>query len=217
VKAFLQIGVFQYLNGGLLSEILLREPGLDQAITNGQIALSSRRPINPRTDPLTSSIMEAAKNLFTIGYEGLTLDAFIQRLQSNSVRTLVDVRELPLSRKKGFSKRALAETLATHGITYMHMPTLGCPKPIRDRYRADGNWSRYTHAFMKHLADQQPAVQELADISHALTAALMCYEADFNRCHRTYVARAAVATSDLGVMHITAETTIPESGRRAVA
>jgi uncharacterized protein (DUF488 family) len=161
--------------------------------------------------------METPTHLYTVGYEGLTLEAFIQRLRDNSIRTLVDVRELPLSRKRGFSKRALAETLASHGITYMHMPKLGCPKPIRDCYKADGNWSRYTRAFLKHLADQQPAVQELADISQALTAALLCYEADFSRCHRTYVARAAVATSDLGVIHITAKTTIPESGRRAAA
>jgi len=161
--------------------------------------------------------MKTPKNLFTIGYEGLTLEAFIQLLQSSSIQTLVDVRELPLSRKRGFSKRALAEALASHGIIYLHMPALGCPKPIRDRYRADGNRSRYTHAFMKYLADQPQAVQELAVISHASTAALMCYEADFNRCHRTYVARAVVATKELGIMHITAKTTIPELERRAVA
>jgi uncharacterized protein (DUF488 family) len=78
--------------------------------------------------------MKTPKNLFTVGYEGLMLEAFIQRLQSNSIQTLVDVRELPLSRKRGFSKRALAEALALQGITYLHMPALGCPKPIRDRY-----------------------------------------------------------------------------------
>ncbi len=161
--------------------------------------------------------MKTPKNIFTVGYEGLTLEAFIQRLQGNSIQTLVDVRELPLSRKRGFSKRALAQALEPYGITYLHMPALGCPKPIRDRHRADGNWNRYTHAFMKHLAEQQPAVQELADISHTSTAALMCYEADFNRCHRTYVARAAGATRGFDVAHITAETTIPEPGRRAVA
>jgi uncharacterized protein (DUF488 family) len=161
--------------------------------------------------------METPKHLYTIGYEGLTLDTFIQRLRDNSIRTLVDVRELPLSRKRGFSKRALAEALAPHGITYVHMSTLGCPKPIRDCYKADGNWIRYTRAFLKHLADQQAAVQELAKISRTLTAALLCFEADFNRCHRTYVARAAIAASAPGIVHITAKTTIPESGRRAAA
>jgi uncharacterized protein (DUF488 family) len=70
---------------------------------------------------------------------------------------------------------------------------------------------------MKHLVDQSQAVQKLADVSHASNAALMCYEADFDRCHRTYVARAVVANKELGILHITAETTIPEPARRAVA
>jgi len=46
--------------------------------------------------------------LFTLGYEGLTIEAFIARLQAAQVKTVVDVRELPLSRKKGFSKSASA-------------------------------------------------------------------------------------------------------------
>ncbi|MBK6650144.1 MAG: DUF488 domain-containing protein [Betaproteobacteria bacterium] len=47
--------------------------------------------------------------LFTLGYEGLTIDAFIARLQAAQVKTVVDVRELPLSRKKGFSKTGLPQ------------------------------------------------------------------------------------------------------------
>ena len=60
--------------------------------------------------------------LFTLGYDGLTIDAFIARLQAAQVKTVVDVRELPLSRKKGFSKTAFCTALATHGIAYLHPP-----------------------------------------------------------------------------------------------
>ena len=77
--------------------------------------------------------------LFTLGYEGLTIEAFIARLQAAQVKTVVDVRELPLSRKKGFSKSAFCAALSAHGIAYLHAPALGCPKPIRNQYKADGN------------------------------------------------------------------------------
>ena len=44
--------------------------------------------------------------IFTFGYEGLPLKAFIARLKSAGIQTVVDVRANPLSRKPGFSKRA---------------------------------------------------------------------------------------------------------------
>lgn len=161
--------------------------------------------------------MKRPVHLYTIGYEGLSINAFIQRLLDHGVQTLLDVRELPLSRKAGFSKRALADALAQRGIAYAHMPTLGCPKSIRDAYKSDGNWLRYTQAFMKHLDAQHACVKELAKIGTATTAALVCFEADFNRCHRTYVARAAHAAGAPAVSHITARTTIAELPRRAAA
>ena len=79
--------------------------------------------------------------LFTFGYEGLTIDDFIARLKDARVNLIVDVRELPLSRKKGFSKSAFREHLAAAGIGYEHRPALGCPKPVRDQYRADSDWT----------------------------------------------------------------------------
>jgi uncharacterized protein (DUF488 family) len=161
--------------------------------------------------------MKNSRPLYTIGYEGMTAESFIGRLQSAGVQTLVDVRELPLSRKAGFSKKALSQTLAECGIAYAHMPALGCPKPIRDRYKTDGDWQQYTAAFKKYLATQHVAVSELAKIGTATTAALMCFEADYARCHRTYVARAANLAGAPAVAHITARTVIPEPARRAAA
>ena len=71
--------------------------------------------------------------LFTLGDEGLTIGAFIACLQAAQVKTVVDVRELPLSCKKGFSKSAFCAALSAHDIAYLHAPALGCPKPIRSQ------------------------------------------------------------------------------------
>lgn len=161
--------------------------------------------------------MKITTNLYTFGYEGLTIDAFIARLKEAGVKTVIDVRELPLSRKKGFSKRSFAEALHNAGLAYAHMPALGCPKPIRDRYKHDADWSVYVRQFNTYLAGQDAAVLELAKIAKSTPACLVCYEADFNFCHRSLVARAVAQAGGQRVVHLTAKTAIPEVPARAAA
>jgi len=143
--------------------------------------------------------------VFTIGYEGLSIDAFLSMLTEYDIETVVDVRELPLSRKPGFSKKALANTLNLSGLEYTHMVNLGCPKPVRDGYREDGNWRRYTDGFLKHLKTQETAIVELSELVVTSNCALLCYEADFNFCHRLMVANAVRDYCGAGVEHIKAE------------
>ena len=90
--------------------------------------------------------------LYTFGYEGLAIDAFIARLKSARVETVIDVRANPLSRKRGFSKTSFAIALRAAGIEYRHVVAMGCPKPVRDQYKEDGNWATYTRGFMRHLS-----------------------------------------------------------------
>lgn len=156
-------------------------------------------------------------NLYTFGYEGLAVGEFIDRLHAAGVRTVVDVRELPLSRKKGFSKQSFAEALRAAGIDYVHMPVLGCPKPIRNNYKANGNWKTYTRAFNAYISTQKSAILDLAKLSRQKTACLVCFEADFAYCHRSFVARAAVAVGAPPVLHLTAKTMIPDVSLRAAA
>lgn len=149
--------------------------------------------------------------LFTFGYEGLTIEGFIARLKDAQVDLIVDVRELPLSRKKGFSKSAFREHLAAAGIGYEHRPALGCPKPVRDQYRADGDWASYTRGFMAHLATVKTEVRHLAATALTKRACLVCFEANFSACHRTYVARAARAAGGPAVQHLTAKTVFADA------
>jgi uncharacterized protein (DUF488 family) len=159
----------------------------------------------------------APMTLFTFGYEGLAIDVFIARLKKAGVRTVLDVRQLPLSRKPGFSKGALSTALHTTGIVYAHVPALGCPRPIRDRYKIDGDWAAYVKAFSAYLAEQGEAVAELARIAKKTSACLVCFEADFNRCHRSIVARATARAGGPRVIHLTLKGEIPDVAARAVA
>jgi uncharacterized protein (DUF488 family) len=142
--------------------------------------------------------------IYTIGYEGLNTDEFMSLLQQHNIETIVDVRQMPLSRKPGFSKKSLECILDTAGRQYVHIVKLGCPKPIRDRYRIDGDWKRYTTGFLKYLDTQQDAVEELAVLASISNCALLCYEADYNFCHRSMVANAVEQLANLPVQHIQA-------------
>lgn len=158
--------------------------------------------------------------IFTIGYEGLDIDVFLSLLVEHGVETVVDIRELPLSRKPGFSKKALANALNLSGLEYIHMVDLGCPKPVRDGYRKDGNWKRYTEGFLKYLKTQDAAIAELSELAGSSNCALLCYEADFNFCHRSMVANAVRDSSGAKVEHIKAahaKTASPAPPRLAFA
>lgn len=61
------------------------------------------------------------KTLFTIGYEGSSAADLFGSLRRSGVKLLIDVRDVPISRKRGFSKTALSEGLSGAGIAYLHL------------------------------------------------------------------------------------------------
>ncbi len=101
--------------------------------------------------------------LYTVGYEGLSLPHFLDRLAQANVSRLIDVRELPLSRRPGFSKTKLSEALGDSGIEYVHMRLLGNPKPNRERYWS-GDLRGGADVYRRHLHNgSYPALMELAE------------------------------------------------------
>jgi uncharacterized protein (DUF488 family) len=141
------------------------------------------------------------KLLATIGYEGAELADFIATLHTVGITRLVDVRECPMSRKKGFSKRALDEALTSAGIAYEHVQALGAPRTIRDKLRANGDWVGYFRDFESYLSSQLPLLGELANRIQE-GAVLMCYERDPNFCHRKSVSRELGRIAGLEVRHL---------------
>ena len=140
--------------------------------------------------------------VFTIGYEGLGIDSFLSLLAQHGIDTVADVREYPVSRKPGFSKKSLASVLHLACREYVHIAELGCPKPIRDCYREDGNWKRYTESFLKYLQTQTAAIVALSERTQSSRCALLCFEADHNFCHRSMVADAVHTYCGAHVRHI---------------
>ena len=128
--------------------------------------------------------------IYTIGYEGTTMDAFLAALKWAGVEQVIDVRALPLSRRPGFSKNSLAATLRDAGIGYVHLKALGTPKPGRDAAKK-GDWRTMESVYAGQL--QLPEAQAEAAKMRALAAekksALLCFERDPHHCHRTMLLR----------------------------
>ncbi len=136
-----------------------------------------RRIFGPIHDPVC---------LFTIGYEGLTIDRFIEKLLANDVRLLIDVRNNPISRKAGFSKTSFREHLQEAGIPYQHLPELGVPSALRKNL---GSEDSYQSLFRYYEREILPAnIGSIEKIKSAAMqynrAALTCFEADPTMCHR---------------------------------
>ena len=126
------------------------------------------------------------RDVYTIGYEGCDIRDFLDTLEAVSIEVLVDVRELPLSRRKGFSKSKLALELRARGIEYLHLKPLGDPKAGREAARA-GDWEAFKDVFSSRLSspDAQIALDELRTLARHRVVCMMCFEKSASCCHRS--------------------------------
>lgn len=140
--------------------------------------------------------------IFTVGYEGVTPADFLKTLKAAGVDQLLDIRELPISRRKGFSKTALSTALAEKGIGYAHERALGSPRDLRNRLREDGDLESFFSDFCEYLATQRPLLDTLARTATG-SVALLCYERNHTECHRSVVATALAKRTRSTIEHLT--------------
>lgn len=139
----------------------------------------------------------------TIGYEGAAIDDFVATLKAAGVAILLDVRAVPVSRRKGFSKNALMGALLEVDIAYAHLKSLGDPKDGREAARA-GEYDLFRKIFMKHLKTAEACfgLKEAVDLVVSAPTCLLCYERDPSRCHRSLVADALIERIDAKIINL---------------
>lgn len=154
-------------------------------------------------------------SFYTIGYEGSALEAFVATLRSAGVETLIDVRDVPLSRKPGFSKTALAANLEASGIAYVHLKGLGDPKPGREAARA-GKYELFRRIFGRHMSTDlaQRDLERAAELVRDRPCCLMCFEQDHCNCHRSIVADHLVKQTGLQLHHLSIGSSMRAYARR---
>ncbi|HEY5948623.1 MAG TPA: DUF488 domain-containing protein [Kofleriaceae bacterium] len=138
----------------------------------------------------------ARSALFTIGYEGRALDELIAILASNKIDRVIDVRDLPLSRRRGFSKTPLGTALVGAGIEYIHMREAGNPyRKLKDSIPRDELLAKY----QAHLRGAGGTVKNVAEQARGRRVALLCYEAEPAQCHRSLLAPRVAKLLDVAV------------------
>jgi uncharacterized protein (DUF488 family) len=157
---------------------------------------------------LVATLSHGAANMpviYTIGYEGTSLPEFLTRLASNQIELVIDVRELPLSRRKGFSKRAISCELARVGVDYVHLKSLGDPKEGRMAAR-EGREAEFRRIFGKHMRsdEAQKGLAVCAELAAVKRSALLCFERCHDCCHRSIVADNLKLAYSFRVHHIVA-------------
>ncbi|HKR24571.1 MAG TPA: DUF488 domain-containing protein [Allosphingosinicella sp.] len=124
--------------------------------------------------------------VFTIGYEGATQAELVAALAAAGVRTVIDVRAVPMSRKPGFSKNVLAAGLREAGIDYVHLKALGTPPAGREAARK-GDLERFSRIYAAQLETPEAGAEaaRMVALAEEQPSALLCFERDPAQCHRT--------------------------------
>ncbi len=136
--------------------------------------------------------------LFTIGYEGLSLEEYLNKLILSDIKVLCDVRRNPLSMKFGFSKSQLQKACQGVGIEYVHIPELGIESDKRQVLNTQSDYDKlfslYRSEMLTQTLDYQLKLITL--LKEKKRIALTCFEANINQCHRKHLADAIVNLPD---------------------
>lgn len=131
------------------------------------------------------SYKKSEQILFTIGYEGKSLENFINQLIQNDIHVVCDVRKNPVSRKFGFSKSKLQHVLETIGIRYVHVPELGIESQKRTNLNFIEDYENLFKDYKNTLSDRKWYLDFVFSLLREnKRAALMCYEKESFMCHR---------------------------------
>lgn len=149
------------------------------------------------------NVPEAQPAVYTAGYEGKSIDSFLNSLLERGMKTIIDVRANPVSRKYGFSKNRLGYLCGKLDLNYHPMPGLGIPSKNRVGLENYASYQclldQYEHSILSSRSDE---VTALASCMGAKSSVLVCVEEDVECCHRSRLAKAVANISGLEVIHL---------------
>lgn len=154
--------------------------------------LEEARKGSDRGDPL--------RPIISVGYEGRSATELLEELTAAGVDTLIDVRLNAISRKRGLSKSALASELAEVGIEYVHHRALGNPKHNRAAFGLEPAVGRARYLELLRTAEARSALDDVAVRAGRGLAAVLCFESDHTRCHRSVVVEEVAALRSLHIV-----------------
>ncbi len=141
--------------------------------------------------------------VYTIGYEGKSIDFFFQEMLRSGIMVILDVRANPVSRKYGFAKRSLSEIGAKLGIEYHHMPELGIPGALRTSLSDYASYQRLFKLYKRTVINKRyEEISLVAKLMEEHPSALLCMEKNVRFCHRGRLAEAVSGENGLQMVHL---------------
>ena len=139
---------------------------------------------------LNEILKQTEKCLFTIGYEGRSIDEYLNLLIKHNIKILLDVRKNPISRKYGFSKKTLQKTTENLGIEYLHIPELGISSQLRQNLNTKEDYEKLFSLYKKKILPlrENELKQIITNLNRKKRVALTCFESDPSFCHRHCIA-----------------------------
>ncbi|MEP0911749.1 DUF488 domain-containing protein [Leptolyngbya sp. GB1-A1] len=144
----------------------------------------------------------AKRCIYTAGYEGKTVDEFLNLLMESGISRLIDVRHNPISRRYGFHKSTLSRLCSSLNIDYQHFPGLGIPGSERE---CIGSENQYITLFENYRLNLSSCEKDLANVIRMLQSepsVLVCMEANPNCCHRNVLAQHLAISIDMSIKHL---------------
>jgi len=156
-----------------------------------------------RSELLPAQIPERAEiAIYTVGYEGRSVDSFFDHLMKSGLHGIIDVRRNAYSHKYGFSGHSLQEISTKLDFSYVHIPALGIASELRKDVSSSSNLSDLFSNYEKDLVSKSEAIDESIRELKRLPSALLCFEADSTFCHRGRLAKSIAKKTGLQIVHL---------------
>jgi len=137
--------------------------------------------------------------IYSLGYECLTIDGFLDEVLKTGIKVVIDSRNNPISRKYGFSKSFLANRCSDVGISYYQFSEIGIPSEFRNQ--ADNKQDLWNF-YLKEILPRNPELLKLiGDLCKNNPSVLICFEKDPNSCHRHILAKELSLMTNLPIIH----------------
>jgi len=141
--------------------------------------------------------------VYTAGYEGKNVDAFLSDLTESGIAHLIDVRRNPIARRYGFHRSTLSRLCEKLNIKYTHVPSLGIPSELRQNLDSQDAYDSLFRSYeTTTLKTQLPSIRQVIDWIKQSPSVLVCMEAEPKRCHRSKLAERLSRETGLPLVHL---------------
>lgn len=140
---------------------------------------------------------------FTIGYQGKTIDEYLNQIIKENINLIIDVRRNPVSMKYGFSKKFLIKTLPESNVQYIHMPELGIEIERRKNLHSLTDYKKLFVGYEKEILNKPVLIENIIKLYQIKKRiGLTCFEKDHTHCHRSIISKIIEYNYGIKVFHI---------------